>query len=70
METTTKDQIITALIKYASNQKRCDKYSIAYMCGMMNANSIASIYVDSYTRKEVLMEFTALVNYDQRSFIA
>jgi hypothetical protein len=63
LENFTKHQIIEALFKYASNQKKCDKYSVAYMAQMIDFNTggMYTIFLNHYKRSEILFGFKTLV---------
>lgn len=55
-------EIIGAFKKYASNRKLNDKYSIAYMVGMIQPTTLVSIFPDEYKRQELLDILFELLN--------
>lgn len=63
LENFTNDQIIEALFKYVSNQKKCDKYSVAYMAQMIDFHigGMYQSFCDHYKRSEILLGFKTLV---------
>lgn len=54
--------VFTEIVKAVSNRKKHDKGSIGYMIGMMNHQSIVSLYWDSYKRSELLEVFINLAS--------
>lgn len=50
-------EVADAVIKFVSNQRKCDKFSVAYMCGMMSEHYLGS--AEFSTRKYWLDMFIA-----------
>jgi hypothetical protein len=46
--------MLQAFIKYVSNRKLNDKYSLAYFIGMIDPKSCVTIWPDSFKRQELL----------------
>lgn len=55
------ENLINEIITEVSNRRKHDKASVAYMVGMMNANSFMSLYYDSLHRQYILNHFETLI---------
>lgn len=55
------EEIIAAYIKYISNRKKCDKYSLSYQIGMIDPNHVVS-FVDHFTREELLNKLISRID--------
>jgi hypothetical protein len=65
LKTTDKTQLIEAYFKYASNQKKCEKYSLCYDLDTISPPwSNYCVWVNHYKRKEVMEKLRKEVNED------
>lgn len=46
--------MLQAFIKYISNRKKNDKYSLGYFIGMVDAHSCCSLWPENFKRQELL----------------
>lgn len=53
-------ELIGAMLQYVSNQKKCDKGSIAYKIGMID--HWAGLYASHSSRAEIIARFKSLLN--------
>lgn len=59
-----KDQIIAEIIAEVKNQRKHDKFSIAYMLGMLDRHDGLHYYPEMYKRNLLLERFESLLNKD------
>lgn len=54
--------MLQAFIKYISNQKKVDKFSLGYFIGMVDPHSCASLWPDHFKRAELLERLIELAS--------